>query len=473
MSKRQRPCDFCRSRKAACRIEGSVPCRLCALHGRSCTFVDAAQPKSRSRTILPNSPEGHVLQSDVPGADGSGTQPVEASRGHAASATSASPQDHIMEFLDPQMSPSQIGAHNISDQAFTLDMFAEQFFGDLGNEQFDLNSSFMYSALPEGSSPNTPRTAMESQNVAERSEGFHLDHRGGLNPQVLGYSGDMDPYLLQNYRYDRSGAFHFKQLSIQSAYHGTAPTQFLLSQPGLFSWSRKEMGLNASPEASRTQLENVVPTDTGRRLISLYRRFILAQYPIFSESAWPDPHTTAPSLLAAIYMIAQPFAKFDDVLSIELAYDTLNSHALFAIIHEALHYEAHNPSLELVQMILLLVVRTSTNPLILESSLKWSLHGTLISTAQIVGLHCDPASWAIAPWQKALRRRLSCTIFTIDKWLACSLGRPPLLGKANWLVTNLTDEDSHTSTMNTQMWLKHLHYARLGELLGEVLEKLL
>ncbi|KAF2441399.1 hypothetical protein P171DRAFT_465214 [Karstenula rhodostoma CBS 690.94] len=313
---------------------------------------------------------------------------------------------------------------------------------------------------------------MESQNAPGGSQGAQLDRDDGMNPQILGYSGDMDPYLLQNYQYDHSGAFKFKQLSIQSTYQGATPTQFLLSQPGLFLWSRKEMGLNTSPDASRAQLESVVPSDTGCRLIGLYRKFILTQYPIFSESSFPDPRTSAPCLLAAIYMIAQPFAKFDDLLSIELAYDSLNSQTLFTIVFEALHYEAHNPSLDLVQMLLLLIVRPSTNPLILESSLKWSLHGTLVSTAQNVGLQHDPASWAIAPWQRALRRRLSCIIFTVDKWLACSLGRPPLLRKENWLVTNLTTEDTHTSTMNPYVWSKHMHYAQLGAILGKVLEKL-
>jgi hypothetical protein len=53
-------------------------------------------------------------------------------------------------------------------------------------------------------------------------------------------------------------------------------------------------------------------------------------------------------------MIAQPFAKFDDVLSVELAYERLNSETLFKLIAESLQYEAHNPSLALVQTLLLL-----------------------------------------------------------------------------------------------------------------------
>ncbi|KAF2035688.1 hypothetical protein EK21DRAFT_96347 [Setomelanomma holmii] len=343
-----------------------------------------------------------------------------------------------------------------------FDDLTEKFFGGFEHGEVDVQPAFTYPGFAEQSSPEVPHVVMQSPVAPSCNSGdVQLDSKDEINPQILGYSSDMDPYLLRTYQYDPSGAFDFKQLSIQSTSQGAIPTQFLLAQPGLFSWPRKEMGLSASPEASRAQLESVVPMDTGRRLISLYRKFILAQYPIFSESSFLDPQASPPYLLAVIYMIAQPFAKFDDVLSIELAYDTLNSQTLLKIIIEALHYEAHNPSLDIVQMHLLLIVRPSTNPLILESSLKWSLHGTLVSTAQNLGLHHDPTSWAIALWQRALRRRLSCTILMVDKWLACSLGRPPLIRRENWLVENLTTEDGHTSALKST-----------GAVLGEVLEKL-
>src|SRR6478735_9005357 len=57
MSKRQRPCDFCRSRKTACRIDVSPPCRSCQLHGKECTFVETPKPRKR-----PQSPEVSRVQ---------------------------------------------------------------------------------------------------------------------------------------------------------------------------------------------------------------------------------------------------------------------------------------------------------------------------------------------------------------------------------------------------------------------------
>ncbi|PVI05976.1 hypothetical protein DM02DRAFT_583579 [Periconia macrospinosa] len=300
-----------------------------------------------------------------------------------------------------------------------------------------------------------------------------LDTNDGLHPQVLGHSGDMDPYLLQNYQYGLSNIFQFKQLSVHSVSQSSVPTQFLLSQPDLFSSSRQEMGHGKiSLKTSKEKLEDLVPRDTGVRLISLFRRFILPQYPIFSEPQFPDSQTSPPHLLAAIYTIAQPFAKFDDVLSIELAYENLNNEALFQIILEALRYEAHNPNIATAQTLLLVILRPSTNPLVLESSFRWSLMGTLVATSQTLGLHHDPTSWNISRSQIALRRRLSCTIFTTDKWLAASLGRPPLIMQDTWLVTSLSVADGHGSYLSSALWSTHLQYSKLGSLMGDVLNKL-
>ncbi|OAK93752.1 hypothetical protein IQ06DRAFT_235692 [Phaeosphaeriaceae sp. SRC1lsM3a] len=330
--------------------------------------------------------------------------------------------------------------------------------------------------LDDGLSPQalfTDRNMQRSPNLLTTPAKPGIDADRSQNPQILGYSGDMDPYLLQHYQFDASGSFRFKQLTIQSASSGSIPIQFLLSQPELLSFSRQEMGLLQAPySVAREELETLVSVDTGARLISLFRRFILPQYPIFSDSDPPAPQTSPPHLLAALYMVAQPFARFDDVLSIELAYEGLDNKALFNFITQSLLYESHDPNLSDAQTLILLTLRPSTNPLILESSFKWSLHGQLVSTSHSLGLHYDPSTWNIAPWQVALRRRLSCTVFALDKWLACSLGRPPLLARDAWLVTQVTNADSHMSGLSVDAWNNYTCIAQLGLLLGDVLGRL-
>jgi hypothetical protein len=455
MSKRQRPCDFCRSRKTACRIESYLPCRLCALHGRQCTFVEATQPRKRTTPS-----ESNVAVSSKP--IGPDTNQID---GLHHNVFAASPEDQDITFLP---SPANLLFGN----------FADQFFSEFRETEPDVQFGQEYPISQGEPSPGTYLARTDTQEATNWLETepveTQLDGINSLHPQALGHSGDMDPYLLQNYRYDPSGAFKFKQLSVHSVSQSCVPTQFLISQPGLFSPSREEMGLrHTSPDISREMLESLVSVDTGLRLISLFRTFVLSQYPIFSDSLFPDPRSSPPYLLAAIYMVAQPFAKLDDVLSIELAYEDLNNEALFKLVNEALQWEAHNPSLSVVQTMLLLVIRPSTNPLVLESSFKWSLHGTLVTTAQTLGLHYDPSSWSIVPWQTALRRRVSCTIFTLDKWLAASLGRPPLITRDAWLVTSLTDADGYASSIRSDVWSQHVCYTELGSLLGHVLFRLL
>lgn len=458
MSKRQRPCDFCRARKTACRIEGQLPCRLCSLHGKSCTFLIAAQPRKRPPT---EHQEIQTAQSNASLSTSDQLQPPSAvpTQNHE---TPDLTSHGIMQQKNPQ--------ENIPDN------LADQFFSEFEGAH-DVQYDGMFSNMGNGLSPGDFLANMDLGQsptwFESTSAETQLDAKDSLHPQILGYSGDMDPYLLQNYCFNQSGTFIFKQLSIHSVSHGNNPVQFLLSQPKIFSLSRQEMGISEiSDNAAREELETLVSADTGLRLISLFRTFILPQYPIFSENLFPDAQISPPYLLAAIYMVAQPFARFDDVLSIELAYESLNNPALFKLINKALDYESHSPNLSVVQTLLLILLRPSTNPLILESSFKWSLHGLLISTSQTLGLHYDPTSWNIPPSQISLRRRLSSTIFAVDKWLACSLGRPPLITRDAWLVTSVVDTDSHAINLSPGIWSQHVCIAQLGALLGDVLSKL-
>ncbi|KAJ8117656.1 hypothetical protein OPT61_g1205 [Boeremia exigua] len=431
-----------------------------------CTFVETTQPRKRP------------MQLESSDAASSGPLPiadrVEVPESHIST---VSPEDQGGDFLNSIANFQSQGLPDNSDQDLLFGSFDDQFFGDLGETEPDALYSQAY-LVPEREMDSgnhlVETDVMESRDWLDTEpNGIPLDANNSLHPQALGHSGDMDPYLLQKYRYDLSGAFKFKQLSIHSVSNGTVPTQFLLSEPRLFAHSRVEMGLpHTSSDPSRNELESLVSVETGQRLIALFRRLVLPQCPIFSDRLFPDPQSSPPYLLAALYIVAQPFAKLDDVLSIELAYENLNTQGLFKIVNEALQWEAHNPSLSVVQTMLLLILRPSTDPLVLESSLKWSLHGTLVATCQTLGLHHNPSSWSITPWQISLRRRISSIVFSLDKWLASSLGRPPLITRDTWLVTSPTAADGYASSMSPEVWSQYLCYAKLGPLLGDVLFRL-
>jgi hypothetical protein len=245
MSKRQRPCDFCRSRKTACQIEGQVPCRLCALHERQCTFVEAAQPRKRPMTVASNeliTSEATVYQGPGEVSDSA----LFAFEFGSAPPTGASPinQDTIVPHCHTTFQQGSFASH-VSSQNLLFESLADRFF----NEFEDAPSHSPYDrTYPTFDRALSPRSSIARSDIQESpgrlefgSMVTQLDADDSIYPQAIGNSGDMDPYLLRDYQYDRLGAFKFKQLTIRSVCQGVIPTQFLQSQHDLFSSSRREM----------------------------------------------------------------------------------------------------------------------------------------------------------------------------------------------------------------------------------------
>ncbi|KAG5805152.1 hypothetical protein H9Q74_010712 [Fusarium xylarioides] len=318
---------------------------------------------------------------------------------------------------------------------------------------------------------NPPSTAAESPDGCSKIYPL-LDGYENIHPEALGFSGDMDPYLLQRYQSDEHGTFKFKQLAIRSVNSNT-PVQFLISQPSLFAQSRKESGhTGASISSQKAELEKAISPNMGKRLISLYNKFIAPHYPIFSTQSPPDPSTSAPCLLAAIYSIALPFAMYDDQLCIDMAYDSPDAEDLAHLINTAVAFDIHCPTIATVQTLFLLVVRPSSNPLVSDASYRWTTMGTLVSAATNIGLHLDPAFWNIPSTQIAARRRLSFFIFAVDKWLAAALARPPHISRKNWLVDELSAQDEHGSGLDPSQWTSIIAFSALTSCLANTLDRL-
>ena len=302
MSKRQRPCDFCRSRKTACRIDVSPPCRSCQLHRKECTFVETPKPRKR-----PQSPEVSRVQL--------GASSVAESLAYESVGTDGSPNAHSISQVGIYENASQEPLGEVMEALSSTDM-ALQFLNDLDLEGSEYHFMFR--------TPRSPSLAMQHEAPAPaiNSRRITLDDPN-LRPETLGLSGDMDPFLLQRYRIDDLGNFKFKQLSIQSVQQDPFPVYFLASHPSLFARNRIEAGHQPYPDPeSRRNLEAIIPPEMGKRLITLYQKFIAPQYPIFSTEQLPDPALAPPSLLAAIYTTAFSFATYDDQLCIDLAYDS-------------------------------------------------------------------------------------------------------------------------------------------------------
>jgi len=84
--------------------------------------------------------------------------------------------------------------------------------------------------------------------------------------RYCGLTGDMDPYLLRLYRFNEHSVFPFKKLTVRSIDAGRLPVQFLQN---IKDESEITSPVPDTDDASRSELEFIVPHAVGDRLILL------------------------------------------------------------------------------------------------------------------------------------------------------------------------------------------------------------
>lgn len=336
----------------------------------------------------------------------------------------------------------------------------------LGDDMMDIghNRDF-HSEWNQLTSPIAEATQDESTKFIDADE--------TLTPQVIGASGDLDPCLLDNYRFDDSQKFCFKKLTIQSTHQGADPIHFLLSDPALYDSSRGETGLlDINIQELQPRLESIVSVSQGVMLVRLFERYVSPSYPIFSAEHPPHPSSSPPYLLAAIYSCVQHFIKFDGDLAVELAYKGVSSAELVQIAWTALNSQLHTPTIQVLQTLMVLLIRPSIMSSVSEAPYLWTLLGKMVTCGQTLGLQYDAARWSGTQPQRAQRQRLSFLIWAMDKWMACSLGRPPLIYQDNWLICSVGEEHFHDSGLNTSQQQCLRDFSDLTNTLTQVLGSL-
>ncbi|KAL4795285.1 fungal-specific transcription factor domain-containing protein [Aspergillus venezuelensis] len=395
MSKGQRACDGCRTRKSACQIDLAPPCRLCRAHGQPCEFTSRVK---RKQSGLSSPASGFSSYEGTANELGNGIE------------TAVGDSVHLSPLAGLDVaSPSDPAVTSEGDQ------------GQMDNSIFD---EFMLA------SPNVEQTWTMPVTTHPRIRS--LDNLDGVTAELCGLTGDMDPFVLQHYNYNADSEFAFSKLTVRQVRRSTVPSQFLLSRQEPTSEAE---GIPASASAEEA-LRAIVPPEVGGRLISLFFRFIQPQFPILSETSRPSPTTSPTHMLAAIYCLAQSFASFDDYLCIELVYTPPSTQTLSDIAWQGLNQATQQPGIIAVQTALILLLHSSAKSLDLESSRKWTLMGMTVSIAQSIGLHLDPGSWNIPEYEIAVRRNLSWLVYSFDKWFAFSLGRPSHISRDDWLITD-------------------------------------
>ncbi|KAJ3495084.1 hypothetical protein NLG97_g3648 [Lecanicillium saksenae] len=430
---------------------------MCILHTRSCTFGSANPAR-------PEKPTGPAIETtDTTGTIAAQFAASEELRNNNSNQPPA--QDHRAELLAfYSAAPTEDGYESSSRQLFEASLADFRIptltFAHDGGDGLAITSPI--TALdPLPAEPELLDTLLGSDNMES-------------TPNFIGTTGEFEPHLVRHYRCDASGRKRFKKLTVQFVQSGTLPSHFWFTSQSLYSQSREKAGvlrLCNTPE-ERGKLESLVSTSVGRRLIRLFDRFIAPHYPIFSSQCRPSPESSPIYLLASIYAIAHSYAQYDDSLALDFAYQEDLYARLLQTARRTIESELHAPTFPVIQSLILMLVQPTMHHLSSESSLKRTLLGTLISAAYTLGLHSDAASWPIARWQIAQRRRVSFIIFIVDSWISCSLGTPPMLCEQNWLVDSLSAEDAFESGLSPADWESLLHQSQLTSILRKVLGKL-
>ncbi|OHF02526.1 fungal specific transcription factor domain-containing protein [Colletotrichum orchidophilum] len=425
-SRNSHPCDFCRYKRAACLLHNETPpCELCRRLGKDCTFIGGANKRRR----------------------------LSERRQSGSSDGIRSPRQQDRATLSADVRFSSAETSPIAELSFVRE--------ETGS-----------------ASPVSPHT-IPAPDGSRREDLFmpsSLDATPGHNAQVIGLSGESDPYLLNLYHFDERDECTFQQLRIRNmGPDDGVPTQFMLQRNSQASKAQPG-GLGATESDLRCEVANMVPENVGQRLITLFWKYIQPYFPVVSKEHTIRGLSSSPSamptcLLAAIYGHALPFCVFDDVLCVDV--DTLPSaDHLFKLAWMAALSEFHTPSLATVQTMLLMIQRRPTNRHVADTPFKWTMLADTVALAQCLGLNLDPSEWAIPPWERRLRRRLAWAVYVQDRWLSLNFGRSSHIQECDWDVLPLGPDDFGDLVggegEGPQVCRHFLHLASLTEIVSKI-----
>ncbi|OJJ94882.1 hypothetical protein ASPACDRAFT_127782 [Aspergillus aculeatus ATCC 16872] len=413
-SKRHPPCDECRRKKLRCQADSHSSCQRCLTAGYSCSFA----------------------------------YPLHRRRGVALSRSSASPTQQVATINSKQ--PEQVSAVQQSQSAHLsttsppLDLFTLDPTG-ITSASVDTRTQTPYPFVER----HTHQTIQT------------LDGLDGFSYQVIGASGESDPWLLRHCKFNDKGFLLSHQVHFRNAggvpLDEKIPVHFLVTADQLYESSKQSPEFPGS-NLTREELNSLVSQECGQRLVILFFKFVFPALPVLSRSQFdlaaagtvPDPSTlqrTPVCLLAAIYASALPFAKFDNYLCLVYAYSLPSTERLWRMVLALVLQEGHNPRLVTLQAGILYLQRpvSATESAVADSVSVWSFVGMLVGIATSLGLQLECRPMGLPAWERRIRRRLWWAIYAEDKWRSLLMGRPPYIRNDEWDVTDSEDEDFSVS----------------------------
>ena len=308
-----------------------------------------------------------------------------------------------------------------------------------------------------------------------------LDQQDSSNSQIVGLSGESDPYLFSRYQYDQYNEATFQSIRIRKMTDGLGVDN---SIPTFFTIQHNKLASKAQPpekqeiiDRYRMDIEDMVSNDVGKRLIRLFYKYVQPYFPVLrreggnfvrDEDGVREPSSVPTSLLACIYGHALPFCPWDEKLCVDV-YTPPSADALFRIAWLACLPTFHTPSLATLQTLLLLVQRRPTNKHVSDTPFKGVIMSAAITIAQSLGINRDPSDWPLPAWEIKQRRRLAWATFIQDKWLALNSGRTSHIQADDWDVEMLREDDFAERDRNAEgpdkpAGISCLHFIKLCEL---------
>ncbi|KIW74409.1 hypothetical protein Z517_12349 [Fonsecaea pedrosoi CBS 271.37] len=413
----RRSCDFCRSRKSACRLDQGPPCYACRLYARECVISERPPRKrQKSTSEAGKATAGPVAAQDKGAARSVHTDIPRASNwAQGAQAAVSASNDVDLAVFSPQsngssqqMSPTQ-GAGSVTSQVSI-----------------------------ESGRPTTRHNVVgrEYDTLTES-----LDAWPTKTTFLLGDTGESDPYLLRHFSTEYLDSSvddiakvtprHMLRASDPDVMHSQGkPLIMSIADHSLYDRGEPRLDQSVLDQAA-DEVAQMVSDETGVRLVKLFFRYIYPYFPILSKSRLLYPLVELPSRLkqlplslkAAIYASALAFFTYDDVLATTIVHSPPSSQRLYRIAWVAVTHEVHTPHLSTLQSCLLLLQRVNDDRYVMDTVFRWSLLGWTVALAQTFGLSTDCLDWTGLPdWEKRLRRRLWWATFVMDKWAFMSAG---------------------------------------------------
>lgn len=225
-SKRHPPCDQCRRKKLRCEAQGNKSCRRCEAASSECSF-NLVLP---CRSALPELRPSPIAHETIPVLPDASNLPAE-NLNDPTHFTKASGFSITEPDIQPELNPTSV-------------------------DEFFLPSQPEY-YLPERPTPQAIQT---------------LDQLKGFSSQVIGASGESDPWLLRHCKFDDHGFLLFHQVHFRNAggvpLEEKIPVHFLVTADQLYEQTKDETKF-APRDQAREDLNALVPLDCGQRLVSL------------------------------------------------------------------------------------------------------------------------------------------------------------------------------------------------------------